>query len=162
MLIKHPNDIPSSEITPEHAYMNRRQFMHAAGVLAATSVVAPSALACDRRTDDEWDQIAARAGLSQEDKLTPFEDVTTYNNFYEFGTGKRDPARNAHTLKPKPWSIEVTGHVAKPATYQLEDFVKPHKMEDRIYRLRCVEAWSMVIPWHGFPLADLVKRVQPT
>ncbi len=142
--------------------MDRRQFMQAAGVVAATTFVAPSALGCEPRLGDEAEDTAAFAGLGQEDKLTPYEDVTTYNNFYEFGTGKGDPSKNAHTLRTSPWSIEVTGHVAKPATYQLEDFVKPHTMEDRVYRLRCVEAWSMVIPWYGFPLADLIKRVQPT
>jgi len=98
----------------------------------------------------------------QTQKLTSLKDVTTYNNFYEFGVDKGDPSRNAHTLKTSPWSVVVDGHVAKPATYHLEDFVKPHKLEERIYRLRCVEAWSMVIPWLGFPMADLIKRVQPT
>jgi sulfoxide reductase catalytic subunit YedY len=157
MLIRKASDIRSSEITDERDYINRREFMRAAGVIAATGLVGGTAFAASGKGNEE-----GTGRGRQEDKLTPYEDVTTYNNYYEFGTGKGDPARNAHTLRPSPWSIEVSGHVAKPATYQLEDFVKPHKMEDRVYRLRCVEAWSMVIPWLGFPLADLVKRVQPT
>src|SRR5690606_19525186 len=98
----------------------------------------------------------------QEDKLTPYEAVTTYNNFYEFGFQKEDPHRNAHTLRTRPWSVAVEGHVKKPAVDDLEDFIEPHTLEDRTYRLRCVEAWSMVIPWRGFPLADLIRRVEPT
>ncbi|MGD8497184.1 MAG: protein-methionine-sulfoxide reductase catalytic subunit MsrP, partial [Gemmatimonadales bacterium] len=94
--------------------------------------------------------------------LTPYEDVTTYNNFYEFGTGKEDPARNAHSLRPRPWSVAIEGEVAKPAVYDLDDILGPVDVEDRVYRLRCVEAWSMVIPWRGFPLADLIERVEPT
>jgi sulfoxide reductase catalytic subunit YedY len=105
--------------------------------------------------------LAAAEGAQQEE-LTPYEDVTTYNNFYEFGTDKSDPSKNAHTLRTRPWSVAVEGHVAKPATYNLEDFLKPHALEDRTYRLRCVEAWSMVIPWRGFELRKLVERVQPT
>ena len=100
-------------------------------------------------------------GAELKGELTPEEDVTSYNNFYEFGTGKDDPKPNAKNFRTKPWSVKVEGMVAKPATYNLEDFLKPHKVEDRIYRHRCVEAWSMVIPWMGFPMADLVKRVQP-
>ena len=163
MLIRKPSDIPSSEITDEKAYVNRREFMRKAGELGlvtAAAMVIPSA--CDSGVPKS--AIAAGAGGEQgpTDKPTSLKDITTYNNYYEFGTDKGDPSKNAHTLKTSPWSIVVDGHVAKPATYQLEDFVKPYTMEDRIYRLRCVEGWSMVIPWLGFPMADLIKRVQPT
>ena len=162
MLIRKPSDIRSSEITEERAYLNRREFMKRAGgfgLATAAGMVIPSG--CDAGVPNN--AIAAGAGgEGQPGKLTPYEYVTTHNNFYEFGLDKRDPSENAHTLKTRPWSVVVDGHVAKPATYQLEDFVKPHKMEERIYRLRCVEAWSMVIPWLGFPMADLIKRVQPT
>jgi sulfoxide reductase catalytic subunit YedY len=99
---------------------------------------------------------------AQGDKVTPEKDATTYNNFYEFGTSKSEPARNAHTLHPRPWTIQVDGLVAKPANYAIDDFIKPHKIEERIYRMRCVEAWSMVIPWMGIPLASVIKAVQPT
>jgi sulfoxide reductase catalytic subunit YedY len=154
MLIKRPSDIRASEITDESVYLDRRKFITRAGsgLAVASTVGFPRLLsACEsgRREQDD-------------DKLTPYEDVTTYNNFYEFGTDKGDPAKNAHTLRPRPWSLAVEGHVAKPAVYDLEEFVKPYKLEERVYRMRCVEAWSMVIPWLGFPLADVVKRVQPT
>jgi sulfoxide reductase catalytic subunit YedY len=96
------------------------------------------------------------------EKVNSWEDITTYNNFYEFGTGKGDPSKNARGFKPRPWTVAVEGHCSKPGSYQLEDFLSPHKMEDRVYRLRCVEAWSMVIPWRGFPLAELVRRAEPT
>jgi sulfoxide reductase catalytic subunit YedY len=99
---------------------------------------------------------------STTDKLSSFKDITTYNNFYEFGTDKSDPAVNAHTLRTSPWSVQVTGECAKTGTITLEDLLKPHTLEERIYRHRCVEAWSMVIPWVGFPLADLLKRLEPT
>ena len=149
MLIRKPSDIPSSDITPERAYLDRRRFMGSVAAGAAATLL-PSA-AC-----------AGEDALAAQEEVTPFEDATTYNNFYEFGLDKGDPARNAHTLKPRPWSIAVEGHVAKPAVYAIEDFVKPHAVEDRTYRLRCVEAWSMVIPWRGFELRRLIDRVQPT
>jgi sulfoxide reductase catalytic subunit YedY len=95
-------------------------------------------------------------------KLTPYKDITSYNNFYEFGTGKTDPAENAGSLKTSPWTVAVEGHCEKPGEYMLEDFLAPHQPEERIYRLRCVEAWSMVIPWLGIPLAKILPRFQPT
>jgi sulfoxide reductase catalytic subunit YedY len=147
MLIRRPDDISASEITPESLYLNRRQFI---GSVAAGSILP---------------LVGENSGTSaaqQEDRVNSLEDITSYNNFYEFGTGKGDPKRNAHTLKPRPWSIAVEGHVRKPAVYQLEDFVKPHVLEDHTYRLRCVEGWSMVIPWRGFKLRDLIRRVEPT
>jgi sulfoxide reductase catalytic subunit YedY len=99
---------------------------------------------------------------STTERVNTFQDITTYNNYYEFGTDKGDPAQYAHTLRTKPWSVQVTGEAARTGTYTLEDILQPHALEERIYRLRCVEAWSMVIPWVGFPLADLVKRFEPT
>jgi sulfoxide reductase catalytic subunit YedY len=96
------------------------------------------------------------------DEVTSYKDITTYNNFYEFGTGKGDPAKNAHRLPTSPWSIVVEGECEKAGRYSLEDILKPHDSEDRVYRFRCVEGWSMVIPWQGFPLSDLIKRFQPT
>jgi sulfoxide reductase catalytic subunit YedY len=152
MLIKKPNDIPSSEITPEELYYGRREFLRAAGLLgiAAATGGLGAAVASTKRQ-----------GSQEKDELTPFEDVTTYNNFYEFGTDKGDPAENAKGFKTKPWTVRVEGMVSKPATYNLEDFLKPYKLQERVYRHRCVEAWSMVIPWLGFPMADLINTVQP-
>jgi sulfoxide reductase catalytic subunit YedY len=153
MLIKKPSDIPSSEITPEALYHSRREFLRAAGLLGI--VAAGGALGAAKVAH------AMTQDGQNKDELTPFEDVTTYNNFYEFGTDKGDPSENAKGFKTKPWTVKVEGLVSKPATYNLEDFIKPYKLEERVYRHRCVEAWSMVIPWLGFPMADLIKTVQP-
>jgi len=148
------NDIVSSEITSESAYVNRRQFLKDTGLIGLT---AGGFLAACREE-------AAAASAQEQDlkaELTSYEDATSYNNFYEFGTDKEDPKANAQQFKTKPWSVKVDGLVNKPATYQLEDFIKPHKLEERIYRHRCVEAWSMVIPWMGFPMAHFIKQVEP-
>jgi sulfoxide reductase catalytic subunit YedY len=102
------------------------------------------------------------ANAATDEASTPYDDITQYNNFYEFGTGKDDPAKHAHLLKTSPWSVSVDGACAKPGKLTLEDILKPHPNQERIYRLRCVEGWSMVIPWLGFPLADLLKRFEPT
>jgi sulfoxide reductase catalytic subunit YedY len=152
MLIKKPDDIRSSEITPEELYHSRRDFLRTAGLLGIG--VAGGALSAAKAA-------TALAQDAQKEELTPFDDVTTYNNFYEFGTDKSDPAENAKGFKTKPWTVKVEGLVSKPATYNLEDFIKPYKLEERVYRHRCVEAWSMVIPWLGFPMVDLIKTVQP-
>jgi sulfoxide reductase catalytic subunit YedY len=157
MLIKRAADVRSSDITDEGVYLDRRQFIARAGIgLAGVAAVGAGG---------PWPgQVleARRPGAQDGDKLTPYDDVTTYNNFYEFGTDKADPAKNAHTLRPRPWSIAIEGQIKNPAVYDIDDFLKPHKLEERVYRLRCVEGWSMVIPWLGFPLADVIKRVEPT
>jgi methionine sulfoxide reductase catalytic subunit len=151
MLIRRPDDIPSSEITPESAYVNRRQFMGAAGALALAGLAAPAVLGA--RTLGE---------RAQDDKITPEDDATSYNNFYEFGTGKDDPKRNAGTLRPRPWSVQVDGLVKAPRRWDLDDLLRGLAKEDRIYRHRCVEAWSMVIPWQGVRLRDVLDRLEPS
>jgi sulfoxide reductase catalytic subunit YedY len=108
------------------------------------------------------DFVPGPAAMSTEEPQTPYEDASQYNNFYEFGTDKRDPARNAGTLHPHPWSVAVAGAIAKPGTIPLEDLLQPHTLEERTYRIRCVEAWSMVILWIGVPLGDVLKRLEPT
>jgi methionine sulfoxide reductase catalytic subunit len=148
MLIKKPDDIKPSEITSEDHYLNRRKFLAVAGV-AAAGVVGSGRLA------------SAFASSQQEDKPNTYEEITGYNNYYEFGTDKEDPAANAKNFRTKPWTVKVDGLVKKPADYQFEDLVKPYKLEDRVYRFRCVEAWSMVIPWQGIPLAEMIKRFEP-
>ncbi len=147
-----PKDIPSSEITPEDLYLRRREFIGGGAKALAVAAVTPGALvaACERAS-----------GRPVQEELTPYELVTTYNNFYEFGTGKSDPSEHAHRFEPMPWTVKVDGLVDRPGDYALEDFLKPHTIEDRVYRLRCVEAWSMVIPWRGIPLADVLRRVEP-
>ena len=148
MLIRRPPDIPSSEITGESLYLNRRAFIKTAGAAAAAvaaGVAAPVAAAAQRL----------------DDKPTPYEDVTTYNNFYEFGTDKSDPAKNAHTLKARPWTLRVEGEVHKPKTWDIDEIVAKFPAEERVYRHRCVEAWSMVIPWGGFELGKFLAQAEP-
>jgi len=153
MLIRPPPDIPTAEITDERLYLNRREFLSG---LAAAGVV----LSAEERN-------AISAGLARvrgpkDDPLTPYESVTTYNNFYEFGTDKDDPARQAKDFKVRPWKVRIEGEIARPGDYDFDDLVKPYKLEERVYRHRCVEAWSMVVPWLGFPLKDLIARLEPT
>jgi sulfoxide reductase catalytic subunit YedY len=163
MLIRRPADIKESEVTDESQYVNRRQFIRSAAALGAglgLAAIAPPLAACAR--EDAGAEAGAAGGAGQGDELTPYEDVTTYNNFYEFGTSKSDPAQNAHTLVTRPWTLTVEGECNKPGVYDIDDILKRYPAEERIYRLRCVEAWSMVIPWMGFPLADFIKGVEPT
>ncbi len=152
MLIRRPPDIPPSEITDEGLYLNRRVFLKAA--VAAGAAVTAGASA--RR-------LAAATGLQAgNDKPTPYEDITSYNNFYEFGTEKGDPAKNAHALKPRPWAVRVEGEVHAPKTWDIDELLKAFPAEERVYRHRCVEAWSMVMPWNGFELNRLLKQAEPT
>ncbi|RUQ35390.1 MAG: protein-methionine-sulfoxide reductase catalytic subunit MsrP [Candidatus Competibacteraceae bacterium] len=151
MLIKKPADIRPSEITPPELYARRREFLKTAAVLGAAAILPP---ALGGRI--------ARAAADDNLKPTPYQDVTTYNNYYEFGSSKSDPSENAGSLKTKPWTVTVEGHCEKPGQYALEDFLGSQTPEERIYRLRCVEAWSMVIPWQGVPLNKILPRFQPT
>ena len=165
MIIRKPADIPSSAITSESAWLQRRQFMAGAGAIAgAVALQSPLAQALPAGSPLDYRPAAAAADASFRtgEKLTPFEDVTRYNNFYEFGTDKGDPARYAHQMSTDPWTLAVDGEVEKPGKLNLEDIQSGFDLEERIYRLRCVEAWSMVVPWTGFPLAALLKRFQPT
>jgi methionine sulfoxide reductase catalytic subunit len=172
MVIREPDDIPSSEITPESVYLDRRRFLRLGAAGALGAAVAPSALGACSPADGPAGGTAGTGaadvatsidGAELQDELTPFEDVTTYNNFYEFGTDKADPARHAPgLLRTEPWSVAIEGHCTKPGTYAYDDLIRPASIQDRTYRLRCVEGWSMVIPWRGFPLAELINRVEPT
>jgi sulfoxide reductase catalytic subunit YedY len=153
MLIKRPMDIPSSEITPETLYHNRRTFLK----MAAAAAILPGCM-----SEAAPEPVQAKPGrFNTDEKQTPYEDITTYNNYYEFGLAKEDPVRNAGNFVTKPWTVKVEGMVKTPKTWALEDLIKGFTNEDRVYRMRCVEGWSMVIPWLGFPLADLVKRLEP-
>jgi sulfoxide reductase catalytic subunit YedY len=159
---KWHSDIKPSEITSESVFVNRRALLKtavAAGLVP--SIMGGAASAATIPAGGEFADVKKWPG-SATDKVNSFEDITSYNNYYEFGTDKSDPAENAHTLKTSPWTVEVTGEAMRTGKYTLEDILKPHDLEERIYRLRCVEAWSMVIPWVGFPLADLLKRFEPT
>ncbi len=158
MLVKRDGGIKACEITPYDIYLNRRAFMLGATALA---LVPQSGEAAPAPAGQEL-KAAPNPAYRPPDSLTPFKDVTTYNNFYEFGGNKDDPARLAGTLKPRPWTVKVDGLCAKPRAYDIDEILRMAPLEERIYRLRCVEGWSMVIPWIGFPLAALLKRVEPT
>jgi sulfoxide reductase catalytic subunit YedY len=155
MLIKRPADIAPSEITPPELFHDRRRFLQLSAGAAAMSIL-PPALAGEKLSG-----IAPGKPIPDE-KPTPYESVTTYNNFYEFGTDKEDPSRHAGSLKTRPWTVAVEGAVQKPRVFGIEDLLKLAPLEERIYRFRCVEAWSMVVPWVGYPLAELLKQVEPT
>jgi sulfoxide reductase catalytic subunit YedY len=183
-----PAEPPSSEITPEQLYLNRREFIKNAALTLGTagavggsllwlvgqgpppeqpdfSSVAPprSALAAgDDGVTDGLLEVTSNTKYDTDEPLNSQRDIATYNNFYEFGLEKGDPARNAHTLQIRPWTIQVEGEVARPQTIDIDSLLRWFPLEQRIYRMRCVEAWSMVIPWVGFPLGDLIKRLEPT
>ena len=187
MLIKTGKEIPASEITPESVYHKRRDFLKqsvnvALGTAALSQgLLSPTALAHSgglrgRAAADlhlaskpSWllNKVSNRAEApasgpyTTSESLTPFEDATNYNNFFEFGSGKTDPANHSRDFKIEPWNVEIAGEVGRPGNYNLEDILQPHSLQERIYRMRCVEAFSMVIPWIGFPLADLINRFEP-
>jgi sulfoxide reductase catalytic subunit YedY len=148
MAAKSWDNIPSSEITPEHVYVNRREFLRTAGI-AGAAFTGGAAL------------LPGCAQAQQKEEPTSYERITTYNNYYEFGTDKDEPAILSKGFKTSPWKVKVDGLVKKPADYNLEDFIKPFTQQERVYRMRCVEAWSMVIPWFGFPVSDVLKRAEP-
>jgi sulfoxide reductase catalytic subunit YedY len=165
MLIKKAPDIRWSEITPKATYLRRREFIHGAALATVGALAGPFSGQAVAQVAGPG-KLAKLANVkpsrfSTTEKLNDYDDVTTYNNFYEFGTDKDDPARNAHSLKPRPWTLAVEGLVKTPGNYDIDAFIKPYALEERIYRMRCVEAWSMVIPWIGIPLADVIKRVEP-
>lgn len=168
MQIKSRNDgfvhPQSSEITPQSIYQDRRQLLRLMAGGAAGTVLA-GWTARDARAQMAGAKLvgqpSALSGANTMEKVTDFKDASSYNNFYEFGTDKSDPARNAHTLKITPWTVAIEGLVKKPGNYTLEDLLKLSAMEERVYRLRCVEGWSMVIPWVGYSVAELIKKVEP-
>jgi methionine sulfoxide reductase catalytic subunit len=171
-------NVPALEITPERLYLRRREFLRNSLLFAATSTGIGGTLlwlmrglrAKDHKTvatvrtspDSTALTITRRSDYSSGETRTPYESVTTYNNFYEFGTDKSDPAENAHTLRPRPWTVTIEGELARPQVVDIDQLLKWFPLEERVYRMRCVEAWSMVIPWVGFPLGDLLRRFEPT
>jgi len=158
MLIRPPADISPSEITPPEIYRDRRRFMQGMGALAAGAALgaAPDAEAGVKLAG------VRDSAYRLDDKNTPYKDVTTYNNFYEFGTGKGDPADRAGSLKTRSWTVAVEGEVRRPQTWDIDALLKLAPLEERVYRMRCVEGWSMVIPWVGLPLNELIRRAEPT
>jgi len=165
MLIrKNPSwQLPESQVTPEAVFNSRRSFMRGA-LAGATALALGSGIAGAATLPGDGDKLVFKSPtrFDTDEKLTPYDDVASYNNYYEFGTSKTDPAKYADGLVTEPWSVTVEGECGKPGKYALEDILGAQSLEERIYRHRCVEAWSMVVPWVGFPLADLLKRFEPT
>jgi len=143
---RYKSPLKWSDVTPERAYLSRREIIAGAGAAGLMGLAGP----------------AAASRFSTQEKPNSWEEITSYNNFYEFGTGKDDPARNAHRLTTAPWTVKIDGMVDRPGSYAFEDILKKMTIEERLYRFRCVEAWSMVIPWTGIPLADVIRRLEPT
>ena len=163
MLIRRGEMFRWSEVTDHKLYLNRRAFMLAAAAAAVAGCESPGADAASPAPPTGAPLKAPRnPAYTLSDSPTKFGDAATYNNFYEFGVNKEDPARLAHFLKPRPWSVEVGGHVAKPRKFDIDELIELAPLEERIYSLRCVEGWSMVIPWIGYPLNVLLKKVEPT
>ena len=167
MLIKTAPDLRPSDVTPRALYLRRREFIQGVGgAVAATAATlaigADDVDAAQNPNAYKFPSLKKGSPFDTTETINSYKDITTYNNFYEFGIDKGDPSRYAYTLKPSPWSVNVEGHCAKPGKYDVRDIVSWFPLEERIYRMRCVEAWSMVIPWVGFPLGDLVKRFEPT
>jgi len=162
MLIKRTSDILPSEITDESVYLNRRELLLKAGLVTA-GVMAGQPLLTLGSAGPSGPELSGirKSQYSTDEPLNSWTDITTYNNYYEFGTGKEDPSRNAVDFEPRPWTVAVNGECDKPGNYNYEDIVSAHTLEERIYRLRCVEAWSMVVPWVGIPLSSLIKRFEP-
>jgi sulfoxide reductase catalytic subunit YedY len=169
-----PKPPPSSEVTPEPLYLRRREFLKNAALFTATAAgVGGSLLALTRGNGERKEKpkgawatsapgVASKGAYSTDERPTSYEDATTYNNFYEFGTDKSDPAQNAGTLRPRPWTVVVDGECEKPQRFDVDALLRQFPPEERIYRMRCVEAWSMVLPWQGFELGKLIAAVRPT
>ena len=174
MLIRRASDIRSSDVTDERTYLQRRDLIRLAGGMACATAFGALVPGCSEHPAAESLAPAAPPPAAQspllnvrpsvvstDEKQNTFDEITSYNNFYEFGLGKNDPQRYAGAMRTSPWSVKIDGLCNKPANYQLEDLVRPHALEERIYRLRCVEAWSMVIPWVGIPLSAVLSRAEP-
>ena len=164
MLIKKPDEIDSSEITPKNLYLKRRDFIKGASLI--TAAIATGVGLAELSSTSARAAVtlsgARKSSLSTDEPPNSYKDITNYNNFYELGTDKGDPARNAKFLTTRPWTVAVEGEVKTPRVYDVDEVMKISPLEDRIYRLRCVEAWSMVIPWAGFPLSALIKQLEPS
>ena len=161
-----PSDVKNSEITPKSAFLGRRELLQSFAMTSAAMAIGPYALTRAAKASVQLPNIKQTKwtlqSLGKNVDLTPYEDITSYNNFYEFGTSKRDPKRNAGHLKTRPWTVIVDGHAEKTGRYAFDDLIKLAQLEERVYRFRCVEAWSMVVPWLGIPLADVIRKLGPT
>jgi sulfoxide reductase catalytic subunit YedY len=164
MLIKKASDVRSSEITPQDVYLNRRKFLAGVGLAGAAAVVGVTKLATSTATVNAGEKIQGvqKSSFSTTEKITPMKDVTHYNNYYEFSTEKQEPAELAKKFRTRPWNVKIEGQVEKKQELDIDAIIKMAPPEERIYRHRCVEGWSIVVPWIGFSLSELIKRVNPT
>ena len=156
MIIRKPSDLPYSQVTPKQVYVNRRRFLGAAPIALGALLGSRAAQATTKLAG------VTKSSYTVDDKVTPLDVITHYNNFYEFGTDKEDPSRNAQNFRTSPWMVKIEGEVVKPKVLDLDALMKLAPLEERIYRHRCVEAWSIVVPWIGYPLNALLKEVEPT
>ena len=156
MIIRKPSDLPYSQVTPKNVYLNRRRFLGATPIALGALLGTRAAQATMKLNN------VTKSSYRVDEKITPLDVITHYNNFYEFGTDKEDPSRNAQNFRTSPWMVKIEGEVAKPTTLDLDALMKLAPLEERIYRHRCVEAWSIVVPWIGYPLNALLKQVEPT
>jgi len=161
---KRLGELPSSEITDHGVYLDRRQFLNGTAAIVSASLLPLSLVNASERPETTFSDLK-KSSFSTDETLTSYDDATTYNNYYEFGTGKSEPALRLESInfpdESKPWRVTIEGECDKPGEYDYDDLIRPFTLEERIYRFRCVEGWSMVIPWVGFSLADLIKRAQP-
>ena len=164
MLIRRAVDLNWRDVTPKAQYLRRREFIRAAAVPLVAGAVGWVGSAADAEAQGGLAKLTfKKSPLSTTgEELTPYADITTYNNFFEFGTDKSSPSRLAKSLRPRPWTVTIDGAVAKGGQFAIDDLIKPYQLEERVYRLRCVEGWSMVIPWIGIPLGDVVRKAEPT
>src|SRR6202163_2627762 len=166
MLIRKPTDLSYSHVTPKSVYTQRREFLRAVGIAGVTAFTGAAAWRLGAPLKNVYAisklDIASKSPFSTTEKETPYNDVTHYNNFYEFGTDKTDPAKNAQKFRTSPWTVSVEGEVKKPRKFRMDEMLKIAPLDERIYRHRCVEAWSIVVPWIGFPFSELSKLVEPT
>ena len=164
MLIRKAPDLGWADVTPKQRYVRRREFIRAAAIPLVAGAAGWVGSASDVEAQGGLAKLTfKKSPLSTTgEQLTPYADITTYNNFFEFGTDKDSPSRLAKSLRPRPWSVTIDGAVAKGGQFAVDDLIKPYQLEERVYRLRCVEGWSMVIPWIGIPLGDIVRKAEPT
>jgi len=162
MLVKKTPDIKPSEITPKKLYLSRREFISQSALVAGMGFIGPGSSRSVGPQAEKKLEVAKRGEFTVGEKPTPFEEATTFTNFYEFSTGKREVKDLSRGFRTRPWTVTVEGLVDKPKTFDVDEMIRMFPLEERVYRWRCVEAWSMVIPWTGFPLADLLKRFKPT
>ena len=162
MLVKKDQDIKSSEITPKKLYMNRRKFIASSAAIAGLGLLTPELFFAFQEEQKTKLEIAKKGEYTIDEKLTSFENATGYTNYYEFSTGKRDTILLAKDFKTRPWEVSIEGEVKEPLKFSIDEIINMFPLEERVYRWRCVEAWGMIIPWIGFPLADFIKKCSPT